>query len=1012
MQRFLVITDSFKLQYLINSGELRVAPFEFKLIESPLPTTQVYLDLLTTNPNFGPLHDKVFLIIGTNSNAERDTNLGLNFGISEVEFLVALNRTAAGTLRKKYPELHFETLPQGISRSFLAARLKRWARAGAGAIAVLLGLKEPPLILSSKSLIELTPVIPHDVMRGLLIAASRKTSCRECPLNVRTFMTLLVAYKRTLPYPEGNAGYVLDMLEIYHYAVNRYDTEPFNPAKMDHLREMYEFLMHLPPELTEISLLDLIEQLKTNPAFERFFKVLSNFSGGQGPVPFCLLRALDGFGLLRANTPSANVRFSYQHLISVANEIENYEDKVRFALILGSIVGYQRVAYTLYSRETLHILQDFQDSKTDIETETDDLNSPLTQVASAPENLPQGSNPGLNLEANENAMLNDHLVASAPLRDEERLVALTGVSLDDEEHFADLVGIPKTQASNDDSGVLNVFNPSASANDNTSDNSSDNPSGNDNGNGNVNGNDSGSSCDNTIDNVTPRANPTDTETGVDASAHSNTCAKLSDVSPDLNSNHEATNTKNEHLTTPHATSLLSDEAPSSSSKQHQATMILNRIRTTAINPNLAQDLHAGLISATSSNDETSTPDKLSSKPNSNVLPGYETIETAPIAALTSADNNRFGITPFYTEGLIRFLDDDEEDDEDSFQDGPARQFNNQGNNPTNNQKNYQGFQGDVNNVEEFRSVSNSRSLNNNKANSAKVDSNSSFTATQTNAHATLGSNQSQASSAQASSAQANLDNSFDRHSFESLDSGLDNTLDQSLTNDCLENAPEDLNPKVVSLFDHLTKQSLEPSATTCQTPSDFSPVQVGTPPITPYVFACTDGFSEALSMLTDLSAMPDAEIRSALEAVVLTESPIAEEFVIDRFRLLCRRADLPFKKNVEERRFRIELLNVCEALKCTQDEEGFIYLPNSTTVVRKRSPDGLSRTMRRAMNRADTVSSREIMAAYQHLFKSGLGISRPEPIDIIELLGLCQRRYAHKEDIERIAQILKRHLGN
>lgn len=1009
MQRFLVITDSFKLQYLINSGELRVAPFEFKLIESPLPTTQVYLDLLTTNPNFGPLHDKVFLIIGTNSNAERDTNLGLNFGISEVEFLVALNRTAAGTLRKKYPELHFETLPQGISRSFLAARLNRWARAGAGAIAVLLGLKEPPLILSSKSLIELTPVIPHDVMRGLLIATSRKASCRECPLNVRTFMTLLVAYKRTLPYPEGNAGYVLDMLEIYHYAVNRYDTEPFNPAKMDHLREMYEFLMHLPPELTEISLLDLIEQLKTNPAFERFFKVLSNFSGGQGPVPFCLLRALDGFGLLRANTPSANVRFSYQHLISVANEIENYEDKVRFALILGSIVGYQRVAYTLYSRETLHILQDFQDSKTDIETETDDLNSPLTQVASAPENLPQGSNPGLNLEANENAMLNDHLVASAPLRDEERLVALTGVSLDDEEHFADLVGIPKTQASNDDSGVLNVFNPSASANDNTSDNSSDNPSGNDNGNGNgnVNGNDSGSSCDNTIDNVTPRANPTDTETGVDASAHSNTCAKLSDVSPDLNSNHEATNTKNEHLTTPHATSLLSDEAPSSSSKQHQATMILNRIRTTAINPNLAQDLHAGLISATSSNDETSTPDKLSSKLNSNVLPGYETIETAPIAALTSADNNRFGITPFYTEGLIRFLDDDEEDDEDSFQDGPARQFNNQGNNPTNNQKNYQGFQGDVNNVEEFRSVSNSRSLNNNKANSAKVDSNSSFTATQTNAHAALGSSQSQASSAQ-----ANLDNSFDRHSFESLDSGLDNTLDQSLTNDCLENAPEDLNPKVVSLFDHLTKQSLEPSATTCQTPSDFSPVQVGTPPITPYVFACTDGFSEALSMLTDLSAMPDAEIRSALEAVVLTESPIAEEFVIDRFRLLCRRADLPFKKNVEERRFRIELLNVCEALKCTQDEEGFIYLPNSTTVVRKRSPDGLSRTMRRAMNRADTVSSREIMAAYQHLFKSGLGISRPEPIDIIELLGLCQRRYAHKEDIERIAQILKRHLGN
>ena len=1009
MQRFLVITDSFKLQYLINSGELRVAPFEFKLIESPLPTTQVYLDLLTTNPNFGPLHDKVFLIIGTNSNAERDTNLGLNFGISEVEFLVALNRTAAGTLRKKYPELHFETLPQGISRSFLAARLNRWARAGAGAIAVLLGLKEPPLILSSKSLIELTPVIPHDVMRGLLIATSRKASCRECPLNVRTFMTLLVAYKRTLPYPEGNAGYVLDMLEIYHYAVNRYDTEPFNPAKMDHIREMYEFLMHLPPELTEISLLDLIEQLKTNPAFERFFKVLSNFSGGQGPVPFCLLRALDGFGLLRANTPSANVRFSYQHLISVANEIENYEDKVRFALILGSIVGYQRVAYTLYSRETLHILQDFQDSKTDIETETDDLNSPLTQVASAPENLPQGSNPGLNLEANENAMLNDHLVASAPLRDEERLVALTGVSLDDEEHFADLVGIPKTQASNDDSGVLNVFNPSASANDNTSDNSSDNPSGNDNGNGNgnVNGNDSGSSCDNTIDNVPPRANPTDTETGVDASAHSNTCAKLSDVSPDLNSNHEATNTKNEHLTTPHATSLLSDEAPSSSSKQHQATMILNRIRTTAINPNLAQDLHAGLISATSSNDETSTPDKLSSKPNSNVLPGYETIETAPIAALTSADNNRFGITPFYTEGLIRFLDDDEEDDEDSFQDGPARQFNNQGNNPTNNQKNYQGFQGDVNNVEEFRSVSNSRSLNNNKANSAKVDSNSSFTATQTNAHAALGSSQSQASSAQ-----ANLDNSFDRHSFESLDSGLDNTLDQSLTNDCLENAPEDLNPKVVSLFDHLTKQSLEPSATTCQTPSDFSPVQVGSPPITPYVFACTDGFSEALSMLTDLSAMPDAEIRSALEAVVLTESPIAEEFVIDRFRLLCRRADLPFKKNVEERRFRIELLNVCEALKCTQDEEGFIYLPNSTTVVRKRSPDGLSRTMRRAMNRADTVSSREIMAAYQHLFKSGLGISRPEPIDIIELLGLCQRRYAHKEDIERIAQILKRHLGN
>ncbi|MEE0986689.1 MAG: hypothetical protein U0L03_04095 [Succinivibrionaceae bacterium] len=1007
MQRFLVITDSFKLQYLINSGELRVAPFEFKLIESPLPTTQVYLDLLTTNPNFGSLHDKVFLIIGTNSNAERDTSLGLNFGISEVEFLVALNRTAAGTLRKKYPELHFETLPQGISRSFLAARLNRWARAGAGAIAVLLGLKEPPLILSSKSLIELTPVIPHDVMRGLLIATSRKASCRECPLNVRTFMTLLVAYKRTLPYPEGNAGYVLDMLEIYHYAVNRYDTEPFNPAKMDHIREMYEFLMHLPPELTEISLLDLIEQLKTNPAFERFFKVLSNFSGGQGPVPFCLLRALDGFGLLRANTPSANVRFSYQHLISVANEIENYEDKVRFALILGSIVGYQRVAYTLYSRETLHILQDFQDSKTDIETETDDLNSPLTQVASAPENLPQGSNPGLNLEANENAMLNDHLVASAPLRDEERLVALTGVSLDDEEHFADLVGIPKTQASNDDSGVLNVFNPSASANDNTSDNSSDNPSGNDNGNGNVNGNDSGSSCDNTIDNVTPRANPTDTETGVDASAHSNTCAKLSDVSPDLNSNHEATNTKNEHLTTPHATSLLSDEAPSSSSKQHQATMILNRIRTTAINPNLAQDLHAGLISATSSNDETSTPDKLSSKPNSNVLPGYETIETAPIAALTSADNNRFGITPFYTEGLIRFLDDDEEDDEDSFQDGPARQFNNQGNNPTNNQKNYQGFQGDVNNVEEFRSVSNSRSLNNNEANSAKVDSNSSFTATQTNAHAALGSSQSQASSAQ-----ANLDNSFDRHSLESFDSSLDNSLDQSLTNDCLENAPEDLNPKVVSLFDHLTKQSLEPSATTCQTTSDFSPVQVGSPPITPYVFACTDGFSEALSMLTDLSAMPDAEIRSALEAVVLTESPIAEEFVIDRFRLLCRRADLPFKKNVEERRFRIELLNVCEALKCTQDEEGFIYLPNSTTVVRKRSPDGLSRTMRRAMNRADTVSSREIMAAYQHLFKSGLGISRPEPIDIIELLGLCQRRYAHKEDIERIAQILKRHLGN
>ena len=504
----------------------------------------------------------------------------------------------------------------------------------------------------------------------------------------------------------------------------------------------------------------------------------------------------------------------------------------------------------------------------------------------------------------------------------------------------------------------------------------------------MNGNDSGSSCDNTIDSVSPRTNQTDAEAGVDASAHSSTCTKLGDVNTDLNSNHEATNTKNEHLTTSNATSSLSDKALSSSSKQQQATMILNRIQTTAINPNLAQDLHAGLISATSSNDETSTPDKLSSKPNSNVLPGYETIEMAPIAALTSADNNRFGITPFYTEGLIRFLDEDEEeDDDDSFSDGPTRQFNNQGNN----QKNYQGFQGDVNNGEKFKSVSNSSSLNNNEANSAKVDSNSLFAATQANAHAALGSSQSPASSAQAN---------------------LDNSLDQSLTNGSLEKAPEDLNPKVVSLFDHLTKQSPKPSATTCQTSSDFSPVQVGTPPITPYVFACTDGFSEALSMLTDLSAMPDAEIRSALEAVVLTESPIAEEFVIDRFRLLCRRADLPFKKNVEERRFRIELLNVCEALKCTQDEEGFIYLPNSTTVVRKRSPDGLSRTMRRAMNRADTVSSREIMAAYQHLFKSGLGISRPEPIDIIELLGLCQRRYAHKEDIERIAQILKRHLGN
>lgn len=860
MQRFLVLTESYKLQALLNQGELLVAPFEFLEIETPLPTPEIYLELLQNKESTNAIHELIFLIIGTKDETPRGDCDGLWLGINEIEFLIALNRTAAGSLRKKHPELHFETLPPNIIRTFLAIRLQKRASAGVGAISILLGLKEPPTIISEHTLIQITPALPQDIQNGIMLHASHRPYYKICPLNLRNFLTLLSAYKRTLDYPAGNAGYILDIIEIYHYVINRYDTLPLVPNNIEHLKEMYGILTHLSPEEAALPLIELIDKLKHNSAFTRFFNALNNFSGTHGLIPFYVLKALDNFGLLKANTPLNKVKISYQHLIAIANELESIEDKNEFAQILGAIVGYEHLAYTLYSREALPILEDFQDAKTDIEKETDDINSPLKKPA-----------PTLHILNSENANTDAQTLATsndqnfhAENNNLNKRDTLSAIQLEDEDRFAKLLGVKELNKVPSNLYFKSIDNDDSS--------------------------------------------------------------KI--ITPTSQQNKVGTIDETSHRT--------------------HAQEILNNIRTS----NKEVSVNSTLISNSSSNDETveehHTPQTYiyaNSKLNAKAPMDFETINTAPITALTSNDNNRFGITPFFTDGLINFLDEDETTELDNTdKENTEHQSKNSAR------------------IYEFQSL-----------NIASIP---------TSVIASCPSKTPQ----------------------EHINVNHQNVI----TIDAQSNLSHELNKK--SSTNH--NVNIIPNNQNIAQKTHNQGIQTSTIRVQPYVFANLDSFNAQLQTQLDINLIPIEAIRNAIETLIVTESPISEEFMIERFKLIYKRAKQPFRKNIEERRFRTEIINVCTQLECTQDDEGFILLPPKGAILRKRTPNGISRTIRRAMNRAKTVSSVEIMTAYQYLLKSSIGISRPEPIDIIDLLGLCQRRYVHEEDLNRIQKVLDKHLGN
>jgi len=359
MSRILAIMDSSQLYRFVTLGSV-VIPWSNALeFSDTLPIPEDYLELLNDSciPRRG-YRTKVFLIINISRSFSYDASLDVS--ISEVEFLVALDEIAQEKLSQSYPEFHFEVLPRNFlkGQNYEFQVLDRQARMGAAAALILLGIAPAPEIITEQALLDMAPDISDSVMMGIRLH-SLKRPYYTTGYNERTLMSLVLSYVRdsSFAYPKTDAGFCFDVMDIFHYLVNRGDTTPPSHDKPSFSTEIHNELRGLLESGPDTGILDLISAMEKLPACQRIINVFSNLSDNMPLIPFFYLKAI-------SQVRGKGKRWDQKFITGLATWLSNDREKECFAIILGASLGFEKLSLPLYRFLSINIISDCEDPNT------------------------------------------------------------------------------------------------------------------------------------------------------------------------------------------------------------------------------------------------------------------------------------------------------------------------------------------------------------------------------------------------------------------------------------------------------------------------------------------------------------------------------------------------------------------------------------------------------------------------------------------------------------------------
>lgn len=401
MSRFLAITDSSKIKSLLACGELYLSPRELVEIYSADPYTADYQNLLEDNFNFKKVTDKIFLLISQKE--ERETDTGMDVCISEIEYIIALNHHAADLLQSKYPILKFNYLNKkyGILKNFINFVIRRDCSSGIAVMRILFGLTELPVTLNSYNLLDLST----QPDRELLVAKhliNQRISYYQTGLTYRTMLTLVTMYNRTMNYPKEDMGYVFDMLEIFHYVIDRSDRNPPSAGSSWLKHPIYSSLIRIYEEKPDMVLEEILFKLKSMPVAEKFLHTVSVLSGGRIDLIFIYLKAKK---LIDTAKMSRSV------IAGFATMCKDTDERELLASWLGCCLGYSRISSRLYASMDLCIMKD-PDYTGDLNENADDTDNPIKSFLPHRPEVLSGDNG--NRSGSEDTVLSSQLINDIP----------------------------------------------------------------------------------------------------------------------------------------------------------------------------------------------------------------------------------------------------------------------------------------------------------------------------------------------------------------------------------------------------------------------------------------------------------------------------------------------------------------------------------------------------------------------------------------------------------------------
>ncbi|WP_274967827.1 hypothetical protein [Succinimonas amylolytica] len=368
MSRILAIMDSSWLYRFKILGSVIIPWSDALEFSDTLPVPEDYLELLKSIsiPRRGYI-TKIFLIINITRAYSYDESLDVS--ISEVEFLVAMDEVAQDKLGQKWPEFHFEVLPKNFlkGQNYEFQVLDRQARMGAAAALILLGIAPAPDCITEQALLDMAPDISDSVMMGIRLH-SLKRHYYTTGYNERTLMSLVISYVRdfSFGYPETDAGFCFDIMDIFHYLVNRGDITPpshdkasFNTVILNELRELQK-------SAPDMAILDLIGAMEKLPGCQRIINVFSNLSDNMPLIPFFYLKAI-------SQIRGKKKRWNQKFITGLATWLSNDREKECFATILGAAMGFEKLSLPLYRFLSVSIISDCEDPNTCIAGSTGKL---------------------------------------------------------------------------------------------------------------------------------------------------------------------------------------------------------------------------------------------------------------------------------------------------------------------------------------------------------------------------------------------------------------------------------------------------------------------------------------------------------------------------------------------------------------------------------------------------------------------------------------------------------------